>query len=212
VADVRHTGNESETNDMTQHDQMHTNQESMTDKAAEKVAPVVESAQERASATMSEVGAQSREMADQARTQVRSEAESQTRRLSEKTRELSHDLRTVADQTDVSPFMTSLARDGAQRLDRLSTRLDQQGIDGAINDVKRFARQRPGVFLAGCAGAGFLLGRILHNTDTGRLTDAARREVGDDRSENRRSDEHRGGDQYGNGGYRQGVPGAGVPR
>jgi ElaB/YqjD/DUF883 family membrane-anchored ribosome-binding protein len=214
VADVRHTGNESETNDMTQHDQqMHTNQESMTDKAAEKVAPVVESAQERASATMSEVGAQSREMADQARTQMRSEAESQTRRLSEKSRELSHDLRTVADQTDVSPFMTSLARDGAQRLDRLSTRLEQQGIDGAINDVKRFARQRPGAFLAGCAGAGFLLGRILHNTDTSRLSDAARREISsDDHSENRRSDEHRDGDQYRNGGYRQGVPGAGVPR
>jgi hypothetical protein len=200
---------------MTQYDQqVHTNEESMTDKAAEKVAPVVESAQERASATMSQVGAQSREMADQARSQVRSEAESQTRRVSEKTRELSHDLRTVADQTDVSPFMTSLARDGAQRLDRLSTRLDQRGIDGVVADVKRFARQRPGIFLAGCAGAGFVLGRILHNTDTSKLTEAARQEASgsDHSSDERRGDDHRNGDfrreDLGRG---QGLPGTGVP-
>lgn len=154
--------------------------QSAADRAAEKVAPVIESAHERASETMSEAGAQTRELVDQARSQVRSQANAQTRRVSEMTRDFSDELRSMAEHGDDSSQLTSLARDGAQRLDRFSTRLDQRGLDGTLEDVKRFARRRPGVFLAACAGAGFMLGRLMHNTDSSTFTDAAQRGGGHD--------------------------------
>jgi hypothetical protein len=37
------------------------------------------------------------------------------------------------------------------------------GIDGAAQEVRRFARQRPMVFVGAAAAAGFLIGRTLKN-------------------------------------------------
>lgn len=99
---------------------------------------------------------------DDAKTQVRSQAETQTHRASEFTRDLAHELESMAEHGD-SGYLTSFARDGASRLERLSSHLDERGLEGALDDVRRFARRRPGVFLAGCFGAGVVLGRIIHN-------------------------------------------------
>jgi len=48
------------------------------------------------------------------------------------------------------------------------------GIDQSLADVKRFARRRPGMFLAGAMGAGFLMGRLLRSTDMHSVMDAAK--------------------------------------
>jgi hypothetical protein len=99
---------------------------------------------------------------DDAKTQVRSQAETQTHRASEFTRDLAHELQSMAEHGD-SGYLTSLARDGASRLERFSSHLDERGLEGALDDVRRFARRRPGLFLAGCFGAGVVLGRIIHH-------------------------------------------------
>jgi hypothetical protein len=49
------------------------------------------------------------------------------------------------------------AADGGRRA---AGYLDERGLDGAIEELQRFARRRPGVFLAGAALAGFAAGRI----------------------------------------------------
>jgi hypothetical protein len=53
----------------------------------------------------------------------------------------------------------------ADQVDRGAQRLSNGDLDVMVEDVKRFARNRPGTFLLGAAGAGFLLGRVLRSAD-----------------------------------------------
>jgi hypothetical protein len=42
---------------------------------------------------------------------------------------------------------------------RAADYLEERGVSGALDDLQRFARRRPGLFLAGALAAGFLAGR-----------------------------------------------------
>ena len=46
---------------------------------------------------------------------------------------------------------------------RSPSRLEDRGIEGVVDDVSRFARRRPGVFLLAAAGAGFVVGRFVRS-------------------------------------------------
>jgi hypothetical protein len=39
--------------------------------------------------------------------------------------------------------------------------MDQRGVEGVLDDVRSFARRRPGVFLLGAGIAGFAVGRLV---------------------------------------------------
>jgi hypothetical protein len=137
----------------------------VADKARHVADDVGASARTAAGEVAEDAKRHSLQVVDDARIQVRSQAESQTHRASEFTRELAHELESMAEHGE-SGHLTSLARDGAHRLERLSDRLDERGLEGALDDVRAFARRRPGMFLAGCFGAGFVLGRLVHNDDS----------------------------------------------
>jgi len=47
------------------------------------------------------------------------------------------------------------------RLGAVADRLQAGGVDGVLRDTGEFARRRPLVFLVACAGAGFVLGRMV---------------------------------------------------
>ena len=66
-------------------------------------------------------------------------------------------------------YLTALARDGAQTAHQLSQRLENGGLDGVLDDVTRFARRRPGAFLAASFAVGLVLGRVTRNSDMGRI-------------------------------------------
>ena len=51
--------------------------------------------------------------------------------------------------------------DAEDQVRRLASRLEQGGPQGVIDDVTRFARRRPGLFLTGAMAAGFLVGRAM---------------------------------------------------
>jgi hypothetical protein len=53
------------------------------------------------------------------------------------------------------------ARQAGDKVNQLAGRLEQGGFDGLVDDVRRFARQRPGLFLVGAAAAGFAAGRMI---------------------------------------------------
>jgi hypothetical protein len=50
--------------------------------------------------------------------------------------------------------------------------MEQGGAQGVVDDVTRFARRRPGVFLAGAAGMGFVVGRLVRAGAASQRTDA----------------------------------------
>ena len=49
------------------------------------------------------------------------------------------------------------------RWSSFASRLEDRGIEGVVDDVARFARRRPGVFLLAAAGAGFVVGRFVRS-------------------------------------------------
>jgi hypothetical protein len=62
------------------------------------------------------------------------------------------------------------ARQAADQLDTAVSRLQTGGLPAIADDLQRFARRRPGVFLAGAVVSGFLAGRLLRaGKDAGAL-------------------------------------------
>src|SRR5690606_32119711 len=98
-----------------------------------------------------------RRLVGETRSQLRTQAAEQTDRLSGTLRDVSDQLRSMADGTGAAPgLVTDVTSDLASRTSSLASRLDEGGLDAAIDDVKRFARNRPVLFLAAAAGVGFV--------------------------------------------------------
>ena len=63
---------------------------------------------------------------------------------------------------DAGP-LAGYVTDARQQVASFASRLEDRGIEGVVDDVARFARRRPGVFLLAAAGAGFVVGRFVRS-------------------------------------------------
>ncbi|MBA2497927.1 MAG: hypothetical protein H0V33_12690 [Acidimicrobiia bacterium] len=106
---------------------------------------------------------QARRTVDEAAVQLRTQAEEQTVRLAHTFGALADELRTMSEAGD-GGTAHDLARQASQSLDRVGARLAGDGVDGVVADLKRTARNRPGLFLLGALGAGVAAGRLLRGT------------------------------------------------
>lgn len=97
---------------------------------------------------------------DQARTQVSEQSGVQRDRLVQTLTTLSGDLDHMAEQSDRPGMATDLAREAARRARELGHRLDGREPQQILDDVRAFARRRPGTFLLGALAAGVLAGRL----------------------------------------------------
>jgi hypothetical protein len=122
-----------------------------------------------------DAAAHARQLVDETRGQLRTQASEQTDRLTGTLRDIAGQLRSMAEgkgaTTGVVGDVTSQLASTAQRA---AGRLDEGGLDAMMADVKRFARNRPGVFIAAAVGAGFVAGRLIKAADTHALIDAAK--------------------------------------
>jgi hypothetical protein len=106
-----------------------------------------------------------RDVVDEARRVVHDEADKQTHALSSGVRALAGDLQRMARQGEgETPVAGYVGRFG-QGLGSVADRLDDGGIDGALDEARRVARQHPGMFLTGAALSGFALARVLRHAD-----------------------------------------------
>jgi hypothetical protein len=76
-----------------------------------------------------------------------------------------------------------LVSEAAWRLEDVSTRLDNHSVAEMAEDVSRFGRQNPGLFLASCLAVGFAAGRFLTAGPAGGRSDFYRSD--DDRDDTR---------------------------
>lgn len=152
-------------------------------------------AQEKAKEALSTVADSTGQVTEQARAQARDvigEARSQARGLADTTvsevrdqartrgQQAAGGLRTFADQlgslasgnTEQAGPLVDYLEEGRARVNRFAERLDE-GPDAVLDDVRRFARQRPMAFLASAGVLGFLAGRMVRagkaasSSDTG---------------------------------------------
>jgi hypothetical protein len=128
----------------------------------EETKQVAGQAMEQVQAVAGEAKAQARTLLDQARTDVKAQADQQTDRIAEGLRGLAGQVQALLDgRTQEAGPLPDMARQATSQLEAFAGRLGDGGLDGVVDDVTRFARRKPGLFLAGAAALGFVGGRLL---------------------------------------------------
>ncbi|MDM7853837.1 hypothetical protein [Cellulomonas alba] len=120
---------------------------------------VANQAKESASEVAHEAQDQLRGLWDQTRGEVSGQAASQQSRLADGMRTFSGDLHTMAQSAD-GGVAAEVVRRVAEQSGRLGDWLAERGPGEVLDEVRAFARRRPGTFLLVAAGAGVLVGRL----------------------------------------------------
>lgn len=121
-----------------------------------------------AAAQAKQVASQAKEHVTQLVHQTREELSSQA---SSKSEQAAGGLRTLSGQIsalaegrpgEAGPLAGYL-NDAQSRVNSFAQRLEQGGPQGLMDEVIGFARRRPGAFLMGAVGAGFVVGRMVRS-------------------------------------------------
>ena len=110
---------------------------------------------------------QTRNLLDQTRYELRGQVMNQQSSLAAKLNGWAAELGSMASKSDESGPMTDLAREASRRIAEFSHWLDNHEPADLLDEVKRFARRRPGAFIALAAGAGIVVGRLTRSAVSG---------------------------------------------
>lgn len=149
----------------------------VADTAKEAGAQVAQSAKEQVGEVTREAGQQARDLADQFRSEATEQAATQQQRAAGGLRSLADELSGMANRSEQDGPATDVARQAAGRLHDVAQWLENREPGEVLDEVRSFARRRPGAYLALAAGAGMLAGRLTrglagHDGSTGRSGDA----------------------------------------
>ncbi len=115
---------------------------------------------EQASQVASEATQQVKDLVQQTRGELTEQAATQQKRVASGLRSLGEELRSMAQNSEQQGMATDLAKQAAERTQAVASWFEDREPGNVVNEVTRFARRRPGAFLAIAAGAGLLVGRL----------------------------------------------------
>ena len=115
---------------------------------------------EQAGQVASEASQQVRELVHQTRGELTEQAATQQKRVAGGLRSLGEELHSMAQNSEQKGPATDLVKQAAERSGKVASWLEDREPGNVVEEVTRFARQRPGAFLAIAAGAGLLVGRL----------------------------------------------------
>ena len=143
---------------------------------AEAGGQVAQTAKEQTTEVVQETGTQARNLVSEAQDELRHQTSMQQKRASEGLRALGSELRSMAGHSDQQQGVTAeLVHQAAERAHQAADWLEQREPGQVLDEVRRFARRRPGVFLAGTLVAGVVVGRLTRSlTASGGATDSQR--------------------------------------
>ena len=134
----------------------------MQQTAVQAGSQVASTATDQAKEVVQETQRQAKDLLDQGRSQVREQAISQQQKAGQSLTSLAQELRGLADGT--SSGAPGPARDLLQQasgmVDDFAHKLQTRDPGELLDDVRSFARRKPGLFLLGAAAAGVLAGRL----------------------------------------------------
>ncbi len=125
--------------------------------AAQHVAGV---AKEQAGQVTAEAGRQVKQLVGQAQSELSSQAQTQQQRAASGLRSVGEQLSSMAQGSEQSGVATDLAAQAADRVHQIAGWLENRDPASVLEEVRVFARRRPGAFLAIALGAGVLAGRV----------------------------------------------------
>ena len=147
-----------------------TSESETTDTARERAREAADSGKHEAGRVVDEAKSQTSRLVGETGNRAREHADQQLGRTAGVIEQFGTELDEMASgASQQDGYLAALARDGAQTAHQLSQRLENGGLEGVLDDVTRFARRRPGAFLAASFGVGLLLGRVTRNSDMGRI-------------------------------------------
>ncbi len=138
------------------------------DTAAGAASGVKEVARGEVAQVAEEAKYQTRSLVDQTRYELRGQVRNQQSNLASKLNGWASELGSMASKSDESGPMTDLAQEASRRVGEFSYWLDNHEPADLLDEVKRFARRRPGAFLALAAAAGVVAGRLTRGAVAGR--------------------------------------------
>jgi hypothetical protein len=103
---------------------------------------------------------QARDLWDQTRSELADQTGQQQQRVAGGLRSLGQELSSMANGSDQQGLASELAGRGADQAHKLAEYLDGRDPGALLDEVRRFARRRPGTFLAVAAGIGVAAGRM----------------------------------------------------
>jgi hypothetical protein len=120
-----------------------------------------ETAKQQAGEVAGEAMSQARMLLDQTREQVTSQGVAQQERAASGLRSLADELSgLVSGNVQQEGLATDLARQASERVRTAADFIENRQPAELLEEVRRFARRRPGTFLLGAAAIGFLGGRL----------------------------------------------------
>jgi hypothetical protein len=121
---------------------------------------VTQTASEQAQEVVSEARRQARDLVGEARQQASQQASSQQQKAAGGLRALGDELREMSEKSGQSGLASELAQQAADRVSSLASWLEQREPGDLLEEVRSYARRRPGMFLVGAAIAGVVAGRL----------------------------------------------------
>jgi hypothetical protein len=128
--------------------------------AREAGGQVAQTAGEQARQVAAETGRQARDLFGEAQGQARDQASAQQQRAAQQLRSVADEVGQMASNGGQSGIATEFARQAADRMHGAASWLEQREPGDLLDEVRAFARRRPGTFLIGAAVAGLAAGRL----------------------------------------------------
>ncbi|HEY3723294.1 MAG TPA: hypothetical protein VGN59_08020 [Acidimicrobiia bacterium] len=130
------------------------------DAAGAQAGQLKDAATEHAGELVGEMKEQARQVTDDARDEIQRQLDQQGRRLGESLGGASRQLHSMAEAGEPG-LVQDLTGQLADRLGRVADTVDRGGVQAVAEDLRRFARRQPGVFLVGAIAVGFVGARLL---------------------------------------------------
>ncbi len=142
--------------------------------AVESGKQTAETAKQQAGEVAGEAMTQARQLLDQTREQVTAQGQAQQEKAASGLHSLADELSgLVSGNVQQEGLATDLARQASERVRTAADFIENRQPAELLDEVRRFARRRPGTFLLGAAAIGFLGGRLTRG-----IADEARDDSG----------------------------------
>lgn len=128
--------------------------------AGQKVAGV---AKDEASKVADETKGQAKDLFREAQGQLTEQAAEQQKKVASGLRSVSDELKSMASNSEQGGMATDLVHEAASRAGSVASWLDDRDPGALLDEVRQFARERPGTFIGIAAVAGVLAGRLTRS-------------------------------------------------
>lgn len=133
---------------------------SLKQTTTEQAKGVVDTAKGEASSVVSEAKYRAKDLYAQTQRELKDQANTQQQRIAGGLRSVSDELDAMATNSTSNGLAGDLVRQVSTRLSTASTWLGDRDPSTLLQEVKGYARRKPGVFILGAAVTGVLVGRL----------------------------------------------------